>query len=261
MAQKRPQNRRAAGSEEASGGNRVFYILLGVIVLAGVAWLLAQGSGVFRGSVELPTPAEFEALVATVEADPAVGVPQGPGSAPIEIMEFVDYSCPACANFAGFAGKLLRQNYVETANAPVRWILYDFVLGTFPNSVPAHVAARCAGEQERYWPMHDLLFARQTRWAGSQTPGDVFTELAAEVGLETGPFRECLSESRHLEEIVAARKYGEQLGVGQTPTLFLNGERLDLGGVDPYRYIEGEIRALLEAGAAAPAEDASGDGG
>lgn len=259
MAQKRPQNRRPAASDDASGGNKLFYVLLGLIALAGVTWLLAQRSGAFGGSVELPTPAEFEELTATVEADPASGVPLGPESAPVEIMEFVDYSCPACANLAGFAGKLLRQNYVETPNAPVRWVLYDFVLGTFPNSVPAAVAARCAGDQGRYWPMHDLLFARQTRWAGSQAPGDVFTELAREVGLEEGPFRECLSESRHLEEIVASRKYGEQLGVGQTPTVFVNGEQLNLAGVDSYRYIEAEIRARLEGGA--EAGDASSDGG
>jgi len=262
--QKTPQGRgRAAGVPQPSsgGGNRVFYLIAGAVIVAGIAWLLvARGRGPGSGA-DLPTPAEFEALAADVEADPGVGIATGPESAPVEIFEFADYSCPHCATFAGFAGKLLRQNYVETAGAPVRWVMYDYVLGTFPNSVPAAIAARCAGDQDRYWPMHDLLFAQQTRWYTSGSPTDVFDEIAQRVGLEMGPWRECMSEGRHLEEIVASRKYGEQMGVSSTPTLFLNGRRLDLQGQEPYTYIEGLIRAELESAPEAGASEGTSDGG
>lgn len=265
MAQKKtPQGRgRPAGTgTDAGGGNRMFYLVVGAIVVAGIVWLLvARGGG--AGSVaDLPTPEEFQSLATEVEADASVGIPHGPESAPVEILEFVDYSCPACGRFAGFAGKLLRQNYVETADAPVRWVLYDYVLGSFPNSVPAAIAARCAGDQGRYWPMHDLLFSQQTSWYTSSSPGDVFADIASQVGLDMGAWRECVSEGRHLEEIAASRKYGEQMGVSSTPTLFLNGRRLDLQGRDPYSYIEGLIRAELEAGSTAEGEaTATEDGG
>lgn len=245
--QKAPKGKgRPAGTTEGSGGgNRLFYLLAIAIVVAGVTWLLVARNRGIGQSVALPTPAEFVSRAEEVEADPSVGMSLGPQSAPVELYEFVDFSCPHCATFAGFAGKLLRQNYVETADAPVHWVTYDYVLGNFPNSVPAAIAARCAGDQGRYWPMHDLLFARQTSWYTSRTPNDVFADLAEQVGLDMGAFRECVSEGRHLDEIIASRKYGDELGVGSTPTLFLNGERLDLAGKEPYSYIEGLIQAAL----------------
>lgn len=240
----------------------MFYLIAGAIVLAGVVWLLVARGGGAGTVADLPTPEEFQSLATEVEADPGVGVVQGPESAPVEILEFADYSCPHCATFAGFAGKLLRQNYVETSNAPVRWVLYDYVLGSFPNSVPAAIAARCAGEQDLYWPMHDLLFAQQASWYTSASPGDAFADIAERVGLDMGAWRECVSEGRHLEEVAASRKYGEQMGVTSTPTLFLNGQRLDLQGKEPYSYIEGLIRSELESGSVDEGDATeTGDGG
>lgn len=256
-----PKGRPAGTRNDGGGGNRMFYLIAGAIVLAGAVWLLvARGGG--SGSVaDLPTPEEFASLATDVEADPSVGIAIGEESRPIEIFEFADYSCPHCATFAGFAGKLLRQNYVETANAPVRWVMYDYVLGTFPNSVPAAIAARCAGEQDLYWPMHDLLFAQQTTWYTSASPGGAFADIAERVGLDMGAWRECMSEGRHLEEIVSSRKYGEEMGVSSTPTLFLNGQRLDLAGKEPYSYIEGLIRAELESSSTAAGEGTTEGGG
>lgn len=223
----------------------MFYLIGAAIILAGVGWLVATGGGGIGSTAALPTPAEFEGIAANVEPDKSVGIPLGDPNAPIEILEFADYSCPHCASFSSFAGKLLRQNYVEPSGAPVRWITFDFVLGGFPNTLPASVAARCAGEQGAYWPYHDMLFARQTRWYTAANPSGMFAEIAEELGLDTGAFRSCLSEGRYVDEIAAARKFGESLGVGSTPTLFINGERISLDGVEPYSHIESLIQAAL----------------
>jgi len=249
--QKTPRARgRPAGTKpESDGGKWLFYGIAAVIVVAGMAWLLVARDRGIGQSAALPTPEEFQALAQEVDADSSVGISAGPETAPVELVEFADYSCPHCATFAGFAGKLLRQNYVETANAPVHWVMYDYVLGNFPNSVPAAIAARCAGDQGRYWPMHDLLFSRQNAWWSSGAPNQVFDDLAQQVGLDMEAYRECVADGRHLREVVASRKYGDQLGVSSTPTLFLNGRRLDLGGKEPYSYIEGLIKAELEAAA------------
>jgi len=250
---KQPQGRQT--QSDGRGGGRVFYLLGGLIVVAGVAWFLVARGG---GSIaESPTPAEFEGLAATTEADRSVGITMGSESAPIEIMEFADYSCPHCAEFTGFAGKLLRQNYVEPADGPVRWVLYDFVLGGFPNTIPAAMAARCAGEQGAYWPMHDLLFSRQRRWQTNPSPGGEFLEMADDVGLDSGSFKACMSEGRYIDQIAAARRYGDQLGVSSTPTLFLNGKLIALAGNEPYSYIENLIQAEL----ASPGKGTTGDDG
>jgi len=250
--------RARAKSDAKGGGNRVFYIVAGLIVVAGIAWLVVARNGGSRAA--LPTPVEFEGLAGTVQADPSVGIALGPADAPVEIVEFADYSCPHCAEFSSFAGKLLRQSYVEPPGSPVRWVLYDFVLGGFPNTVPASMTARCAGDQGAYWPVHDLLFSRQGRWAGNPSPVGELRDIIEAAGLDVGEWNACMSEGRHLREIAASRKYGEQRGVGSTPTLFLNGQRLDLTGVEPYSYIEGLIKAVLAAGGQATTAG-SGDGG
>ena len=245
MSQKqRPQQSAPA---KKGGGNRAFLIVIALIVVAGVGWLVMARGGGIGSTTALPTPQEFEGIAATVEADKSSGLVQGSPDAPVEILEFADYSCPHCGTFSGFAGKLLRQNYVEPAGGPVRWITFDFVLGGFPNTVSASMAARCAGEQGAYWAYHDMLFSRQNQWARSPNPAGAFNEIAEDVGLDTGQWGECMTEGRYIEQIAAARKYGESLGVGSTPTLFINGERIDLGGVEPYSHIEGLIQAELAA--------------
>jgi protein-disulfide isomerase len=252
---KKPQ----AGPPQRGGGNRVFYLVGGLIIVAGIGWLVTARGGSVGTTAALPSPAEFEGIAATVEADKGVGIVQGSADAPIEIMEFADYSCPHCGTFSSFAGKLLRQNYVETPGGPVRWITFDFVLGGFPNSISASMAARCAGEQDAYWPYHDMLFSRQTQWYNSPNPGGVMGEIADDLGLDTGAWRSCMSEARYIEQIAAARKYGELMGVGSTPTLFINGERIDLTGVEPYSHIENLIQArLAEEPAEASAEVGEG---
>jgi protein-disulfide isomerase len=256
---KKPQGKKPQSSAPQSGsGNRVFYLIGGLIVIAGIGWLVAARGGNVGTTAALPTPAEFEGIAATIEPDKGVGIVQGSPDAPVEILEFADYSCPHCGTFASFAGKLLRQNYVETPGGPVRWITFDFVLGGFPNSIPASMAARCAGEQGAYWPYHDMLFSRQTQWYTSPNPGNVMGEIADDLGLDTGAWRSCMSEARYLEQIAAARKYGESLGVGSTPTIFINGQRLDLTGVEPYSYIEGLIKQALAGGADEGADEVDG---
>lgn len=261
MAQsKKPQGKKPQGTVPQNGGsNKTFLFIGGAIILAGIAWVLTARGGGIGTTAAMPSPAEFEGIAATIEADKGVGIVQGSPDAPVEILEFADYSCPHCGSFASFAGKLLRQNYVEGAGAPVRWITYDFVLGGFPNSIPASMAARCAGEQGAYWPYHDMLFSRQTQWYTSPSPGGVLGEIADEVGLDTGEWRSCMTEGRYLEEIAASRKYGESLGVGSTPTIFVNGQRLDLTGVEPYSYIEGLIKAELAAASDGESADGSAE--
>lgn len=233
------------------GQSRMFYLLLALVGAGGVAWLItASGGGAQSAAEPLPeSPVD-------VEADPSAGLALGPEDAPVTIMDFSDYSCPHCARFASFTGRLIRQNYVENGG-PVRWIHYDYVLGTFPNSVAASIAARCAGDQGLYWPMHDLLLARQTRWAMDRDPNGRFREIADDLNLDGGAFGRCLSEQRYLDRVMAVRKYGDEMGVNSTPTLFFNGRRLDLATEGDYTVLE---RLIQDAVSAAESESTAGGG-
>lgn len=235
------------GAKQSGGGGRLFYILLGLVAVGGIAFLLLAGGGDEGAARPLP------AWAADVEPDPAAGVGLGPDEAPARIMEFADYQCPHCAQFGTFTGKLIRQNFVEQRGL-ARWVLYDFPVG-FPHSISSSVAARCAGEhgQEAFWAMHDLLLARQADWGRTDAPGRLFGGYARDLGLDADRFRACFDERRPLEEILASRSYGEQLGVQGTPTLFLNGRRLDAREYS-YEALETLIRAAADSAASADGE-------
>lgn len=236
------------------GPGKGFYLLLGVLAAGGIAALLLAGGG---GGEELgPLTLRETSVEADSGAAAAVG---GREDAPVTLVEFADYQCPACAQFAAFTGRLLRQNYVR--EGVLRWVFHDFPLEQHPNAVPAALAARCAGVQGRYWEMHDLLFANQADWAGDSSPRDKFDEYGERIGLDGDRFGSCYSERRFVEEIVASRKYGIQLGVASTPTVFIDGRQVRGG----YETMERAIQEALERrgageGASASSGGAEGDG-
>lgn len=242
MAHDRRRGRKSGGgrggTRQQGGAGKGFYIALAVVVVGGIAALLLAGRSGPDPLTRPPSVAEIGA-----EADPEAGVAMGPADAPVTILEFTDFQCPACKQFNALTGRLLRQNYAGP-QGPVRWVAYDFPLQSHPNAVPAAIAARCAEEGGRFWEMHDLLLGRQQEWAGDETPGDRFVAYARDLNLEIDAFEECLAERRHLRRIMASARYGEQLGVGGTPTLFVNGSRVENWS---YRAMEEQIRSAAAA--------------
>ena len=243
--------RRGKGGKTQGGGRegagRGFYIGLAVLVVAGVAALVVAGRSRDEPATRPLSVAELDA-----GADPAAGVATGPEDAPVMVLEFTDFQCPVCKQFNALTGRLLRQS-VAGPEGPARWISYDFPLDQHANALPAALAARCAEAQGRYWEMHDLLLARQEEWASDDTPTDRFVRLARELGLDTGAFETCLAERRYIDRVVASRRFGEQLGVSGTPTIFVNGEPVRERS---YVVLEEKIRSL----AAGAADGGRGEG-
>jgi protein-disulfide isomerase len=103
----------------------------------------------------------------------------------------------------------------------VRLVFKDFPLASHRLARPAHEAARCAGEQGRYWPYHDRLFAAQPDFQR-----DDLVRYAVEVGLAREPFVACLDERRFAAAVEADVKEGRALGVRSTPSFLINGRAL-----------------------------------
>ncbi len=237
-----------AATQDGSGGpGRGFYAVLAVLAAGGAAALLLTG-----GSDPDPVgPLSPSAM--NVEPDStAFAAARGPEDAPVVLAEFADYQCSHCANFARLPGPALRRDYVQ--NGRVRMLFYDFPLSRQTHAIPAALAARCAGDQGEYWAMHGKLFSNQTEWARSQSPEGLFADYAREIGLDTGPFNECYSGKEHVEEIMASRRYGEQLEITGTPAIFVNGRK-----TSGYSYEA--VSSLIEQELAAADSTASGDAG
>lgn len=245
-----PQREGGASEPESGGAGKGFYLLLGGLVVLGVAALVWAGTGSELEPVgplttaERQVPADSSAMAATM----------GPEDAPVTLVEFADYTCSHCARFASLPAKAIRRDYVRTGQ--VRWILYDFPLRAQGNAIPAALAARCAGAQGSYWEMHDRLFARQRDWAADGSPEDRFRAYADEIGLDLEAFAACYSDRRFVEAIMASRQYGRLLGVNSTPTIFVDGQR-----AGDYRYQT--LQPLIEGGLGgqqAAASDGGGEG-
>jgi protein-disulfide isomerase len=183
--------------------------------------------------VPTPPPGALVPTPASPGLEPAAV--QGSADAPITVVEFSDYQCPFCLRYIDGAYPQVIQNYVETGL--VRYIFADFPLqGLHPQAVQAAEAARCAGDQDAYWEMHDRLFAAQDSWSGRPDPIPAFVELAKEVGLDADALRNCLEIGHYREAVVANLAEGQALGVTGTPTFFING--YPIVGAQPFDLFE-----------------------
>jgi len=141
---------------------------------------------------------------------------RGNAAAPITIVEFSDYQCPFCSRVNPTLAKVL-----ETYGDRVKIVFKDFPLGNHPQAPKAAEAAHCAGEQKKYWEMHDAMFANQR---ALELPA--LKQAARAIGLDGGSFDQCLDSGKYAATVRAGMELGEKMGVNSTPTLYINGRAL-----------------------------------
>ena len=120
----------------------------------------------------------------------------------------------------------------------IRIVFKDFPLPNHAEAGKAAEAAHCAGEQGKYWEMHDRLFANQ-----SALGVPALRQHAAALGLDTARFNECLDSGKHAASIAEDVKLGTELGVQSTPTVFVNGR--PLVGAQPLEYFQAVVEEEL----------------
>jgi protein-disulfide isomerase len=148
----------------------------------------------------------------------------GPADAPITIIEFSDYQCPFCQRWHDQVFQRLLDEYPTQ----VRIVYRDFPLESIhPESLPAAMAADCAGDQNAYWQFHDRLFSYEV-----DLGREAYLKYASELKLDMTAFTACLDSNKYEAEVRADMKYGSSLGVYSTPTFYVNG--LYLLGAQPY---------------------------
>jgi predicted DsbA family dithiol-disulfide isomerase len=172
-----------------------------------------------RGKAEIPTDA------------PATG----PAGAKVTIIEYTDYQCPFCHRAQSVMDELLSRYAGK-----VRLVHMDFPLEGHPGAVPAARAARCAGEQGRFWEYHHSLMTVR----GALDDADLKSRATA-LHLDAGPFGACVASGRHDAAIQAQLEHGTEVGVTGTPAYFINGRMLV--GARPFEDFAQVIDAELAA--------------
>lgn len=214
MTRKAPQVR------SKGRGRGPFYAVIGVIAVAGAGALFLSANKPRQDSFHVD-PATIASLGETVPA----GYVIGDSAAPVHVVEFADFECNACMNFATITEPDVRQRLVETGQ--VKFEYYFFPLEQHPNSGNAAHAAACADDQGRFWEMHDAIFQGYNDWAlgAVRNPKGVFKRYAQRIGMDVGEWESCYDEGRHREKILSHVSYGMKLGVNSTPT-FMIGDQI-----------------------------------
>jgi protein-disulfide isomerase len=190
-------------------------IVLAVGVAAGAAVYLSRGTD---------HSAENNTSTSPSHADIKGGHIRGPENAPVTLVEFGDYECPSCGAYHPFVKEVLTR-YPDK----VRLEFHHFPLvGVHPNAMTGAMAAEAAGEQGKFWEMHDALFENQPAWGESRNPEPVLIALASRVGLDVNRFMQSLRNPALQERILKDVTKGNELQINETPTFFINGERVHL---------------------------------
>ena len=139
---------------------------------------------------------------------------RGRADAPITLIEYSDFTCGWCAKFFRETWPRLQAKYIETGK--VRFVYRDYPRSDEGVGVDAAVAARCAGAQGRYWPMHDRLFS-----GGGRLVSGSFKGYAKVIGLDQAAFAKCFDERQYLESIFQDRQEANRWGFHGTPGFLL----------------------------------------
>jgi protein-disulfide isomerase len=199
-------------------------IVLVVAVLAGLVLLDQRRS----------SPAQ------TQEPDVSLDKSEGAAAAPVVVVEYADFQCPYCRQFAFGPEQRIRTEYISQGQVRFAFRHMAFI---GPESLWAAAASECANEQGRFWDYHNLLFERQ----GGENVGDFSQDrlkgFAVDLGLDRNQFNQCLDSGKYQDKVQQETTQGQQLGVRGTPTVFVNGQLIENGS--RYETLKAAIEAAL----------------
>ncbi len=186
-------------------------------------------------------PARVEARV-SVAGNPAMGQPD----APVTLIEFSDYQCPFCRRFSQTTLPTLKAEYIDTGK--LRYVFRDFPLDQIhPYARKAAEAAHCAGDQGKYWAMHDLLFQKSPAFQVKK-----LKKYARRLDLDPRVFDGCLEQDKYRAKVQKNYEDGGSAGVRGTPGFFVGKTRSDdtiqgvlISGARPLPVFRQAIEGLL----------------
>ena len=204
------------------------------------ATLLVLGVPALNGAT--PQHADPGATFVHVALDPRE-YSLGRADAPLTLLEFTDYQCPYCRRFHAETFPLLRKNWIDTGK--LRFIVRDLPLEFHAAALPAAQAAHCAGEQGRFWEMHDALLS-----GGDPLADGGIDRRAHEIGLDLERLHACTRANRYQGDIARNMAAADALRINGTPAFVIGTSRggaLEgqlVSGAQPYEEFDAALRQL-----------------
>jgi len=172
-------------------------------------------------STEAASAASTDPLVAHADSARIRGNP----SAKLWMIIASDFQCPYCKMWHDSSDLTIRREYID--NGKVRLAFVNFPINSHQNAIPAAEYAMCAAGQDKFWQMHDALFASQEKWAALPEPGPAFEQVAASVGVDMTALRSCVSAHKMRPLIEADHEKASRAGVRATPSFFIGSQLLE----------------------------------
>lgn len=181
---------------------------------------------------EAPPSAPSINMDALIDDDAIKGDPD----APVTIVEWSDFECPFCTMFYTQTLGQIQTEYIDTGK--VKFVYRDFPLSFHANAQKSAEAAECAGEQGKYFEMHDKLFEEGVGGGVSS-----FKQFAADIELDTTEFNDCLDSGEMAGEVAKDMQDGSEAGIRGTPGFIINGQLVS--GAQPFENFKQIIEAEL----------------
>lgn len=190
-----------------------------VIIGGGIVYSALTGDGPI-------TPASAEEKVHDLKVDPEKDNILGETDAPVTIVEYSSLTCPHCANFHNLTVPDLTEKYVKTGK--VRYIIREFPLDRL--AFAAAALTLCA-DKEKFFPFTNALYKNQAKWVVRDgSAAQKLFDMAKQVGFTQETFNKCLENKEVIDRIQESRRRGsEEFGVNATPTIFVNGKKVETG--------------------------------
>jgi protein-disulfide isomerase len=211
-----------------------------ILLLIYIVFQMGGQGGLAVNNQAAPTPAAVPSAAPSPNIDMEAlmddDAVKGDPNAPVTIIEFSDFECPFCARFYSDTLSQIDEQYIKTGK--VKLVYRDFPLSFHPQAQKAAEAAECAGEQGKFYDMHDLLFEQ-----GVQGGVAGFKGYAQQIGLDTGKFNTCLDSGEMASEVRKDFSDGQKAGVQGTPGFIINGNLVS--GAQPFQVFQQVIEAEL----------------
>lgn len=166
----------------------------------------------------------------------------GDPNAPVKIVEYADFQCPYCDHFVKDTEQQLIDAYIATGKVYFQFRSFGEFIGT--ESKRAAEAAYCAGDQGKFWEMHDLIFANQSTENSGAFTDKRLTAFATKIGLDAGQFSDCFNGGKYANQVLQDGVDGQTAGVKATPSFTVNGKLFE--GAQPFSAFKTEIDGMLK---------------
>ncbi len=201
------------------------------IIIAGVVILMFGAFLFFREDASAPSQPRSNGDPLEVTSQDHI---RGAEEAAVTIIEYGDFQCPHCAR-----AESTLETILDDFSGDVRLVYRHFPIASIhPHARDAARASEAAAQQDDFWAMHDLLFARQQQWSNDPNARETFATYAEQLGLDMEQYRSDFENTG--DKVDSDLRIAQDLGVQSTPTFFVNGEQVESTDVLRQR-IEAEL--------------------